>query len=141
MTAGSVRAVLVANPSLGAGMQRVYAMTDLSIRRACGFAALGVATTMAALSFDAVLSFRTGAVLSFTTGFVLWVKAHAAAHQNVLRTEVWLLLRHHDAGISKEMARAVLPPVLRERYLWHATVAAAVALVLWLMAALFALGR
>lgn len=122
-------------------MQRVYAMTDLSIRRACGFAGLGVLTTMAALSYDPVLSFRSGGVLTFATGFTLWLKAHGVARQNMLRTEVWMLLRYHDAGISPANARAVLPPVLRERYMWHATVAGCVAAVFWVIAGLMALLR
>jgi hypothetical protein len=122
-------------------MQRVYAMTDLSIRRACGFAALAVVTTMAALSYEPVLSFRVGGVMTAAVAFALWLKAQTAHRQNVLRSEIWLLLRQHAADLTPTHARTMLPPVMRERYMWHATVAACLAAGLWLVAGLMFLAQ
>jgi len=122
-------------------MHRIYALTDLSIRRACGFAALGVVTTMAALSYDPVLSFRVGATLTAAVAFALLFRALTAYRQNVLRSEIWILLRQHAADLTPSHARAMLPPVMRERYLWHATVAAGVAVAFWLIAVLLLLVR
>jgi hypothetical protein len=122
-------------------MQRFYAFTDLSIRRGCGFAALGVVTTMAALSYDAVLSFRVGATLTAAVAFALWCMAQTAHRRNVLRSEIWILLRQHAADLTPTHARTLLPPVMRERYMWHATVAAGVAASFWLIALVLALLR
>jgi hypothetical protein len=126
------KAAFFAGPE--AAMQRVYAMTDFSIRRGCGFAALGVVTTMAALSFEPVMSFRVGGVLTAAVAFALWVQAQTAPRRNVLRSEIWMLLRQHAKDLRPELAKQLLPPVMRERYLWHATAASAVAVALWLMA-------
>lgn len=121
-------------------MDRVTTLADLSIRRACGFASFGIAATMAALSFEPVLCFRTGAVLFAVTAAVLWVMAQDAPRRNVRRTELWTLLGG-KAPVPEARVQQVLGGVLRERYLWHATAAAVVAVVLWIVALLFLLVR
>jgi hypothetical protein len=121
-------------------MDRVTMMADLSIRRACGFAAFGIGSTMAALSFDPVLCFRTGALLFAVTAAVLWVMGHDAPRRNVRRTELWTLLGGR-APVPETHVQKVLGGVLRERYLWHATLAGIVAVTLWLVALLFMLIR
>jgi hypothetical protein len=119
-------------------MDRVTTMADLSIRRACGFAALAIGTVMASLSFDAVLCFRSGALLTALVAAVLWFMAHGALRRNVRRTELWTLLGG-KVPVPPDRAQLVLGTVLRDRYLWHATVAAGVAVALWAVAGLIVL--
>jgi hypothetical protein len=121
-------------------MDRVTMMADLSIRRACGFAGLAIGATMAALSFEPVLCFRIGAVLFAVTAAVLWVLGQDAPRRNVRRTELWTLLGGR-APVPEARLQQVLGGVLRERYLWHATGAAVLAVSLWAIAALFLLAR
>jgi hypothetical protein len=121
-------------------MDRVVTLADLSIRRACGFAGFGIAATMAALSFDPVLCFRTGALLFALTAAVLWLKAIDARRRNIRRTELWTLLGG-KAPLPDSHVQRVLGGVLRERYQWHATLAAALAVAMWLVALLFLLVR
>jgi type IV secretory pathway VirB3-like protein len=125
---------------MGAAMDRLTTLADYSIRRACGFASLAIGTVMLSLSFDAVLCFRTGAVLFAFAAVVLWAMAQAAQSRNVRRTELWMLLDGR-VDLPKARVQQVLGGVLRDRYLWHATAAAAVAAALWVLAALFALAR
>lgn len=121
-------------------MDRIETLADLSIRRACGFAGLGVATVMGSLSFDALLCFRSGAILVALCAAVLWFKAEAAPRANVRRTELWAMLGG-TVELPAERTQQVLGNLLRERYLWHATVAAGVACLFWLVAALVVLRR
>lgn len=121
-------------------MQRIQTLADLSIRRACGFAGLGVATVMGALSFDGLLCFRSGAILVALCAVVLWFKAQAAPRANVRRTELWAMLGG-SVELPADRAQQVLGSVLRERYLWHATAAAGLSCAFWLVAGLIALGR
>ncbi len=121
-------------------MEHLTTMADFGIRRACGFAGLAIGTVMAALSFDSVLCFRAGAVLFALAAVILWAMAQGAPRRNVRRTELWMLL---DGKVDLPAGRIqqVLGGVLRDRYLWHATGAAGVALALWLLALVCALGR
>jgi len=121
-------------------VHRITAMADLSIRRACGFAALAIGTVMASLSFDAVLSLRSGAILTALVAVVLWFLAQGARRRNVRRTELWTLLGG-QAPVPPARTQQVLGNVLRDRYLWHATVAAVIAVGFWAIAGLLALLR
>lgn len=118
----------------------VVMLVDFSIRRALAFGGLAIATTMTALCFDPVLSFRVGAVMAAAILFGLLFKAFEATRCKIRRTEIWILL--DSAG--QRPAPGVYPliaAVLRERYLWHADAIALGALGLWGMAGLFWLGQ
>ncbi|WP_439578721.1 hypothetical protein [Elioraea sp.] len=111
-------------------MDRILAVADQTIRRACAFAGLGVGLTMLALSFDMVLAFRAGAVLTTAVfAMLLWL-GHRAPRADVRRTELWSVVGR-GLQLSRERAQAVLGGVLRERYLWHADRAAVMAVGLW----------
>lgn len=118
----------------------VVMLVDFSIRRALAFGGLAIATTMTALCYDPVLSFRVGAVMAAAILFGLLFKAFEATRCRIRRTEIWMLL--DSAG--QRPAPGLYPliaAVLRERYLWHADAAALAALGLWAMAGLFRLGQ
>jgi multidrug efflux pump subunit AcrB len=111
-------------------MDAIKEASDLSIRRACGFGLLAIWTTMVGLSYEPLLAVRAGAVLMTVMGAVLLVRAWGARHRPYKRTEVWLILnKTHD--LPEARAQQVFGNILRERYLWHATAAGWIALVLW----------
>jgi len=66
-------------------MERIIAVADQTIRRACGFAAFAVGATMLALSFDLVLALRVGAVMTTAVGVVLFVQSVRAPQSDVRR--------------------------------------------------------
>jgi hypothetical protein len=125
-------------------MERLEAFTDISIRRACGFAGLAAATVMISLSFDPVLAFRTGADIAALLAAGLAFAAWRAPHRNIRHTEVYAMLR--AAGVprnwlSAEVNRAEIARVMRARLAWHAERVALLALLLWAIALLFWLLR
>jgi hypothetical protein len=126
-------------------METLCVLADQSIRRACGFAALGIGTLMLALSFDITLAFRSGAALAGLLCLGLAAAAWRAPHRDMRRTELWALL----AGTAGEdlrrlpcaQSQAMLSGVLRARLLWHADRVGVAALALWLPALAFSLVR
>lgn len=121
-------------------MERILAVADQTIRRACGFAGLGIGATMLALSFDLVLAFRVGAVLTTMLLVFLLYFGYRAPRYDVRRTELWSVVGR-TMPLARDRMQSLLGGVLRERYLWHADRAAAVALLFWLIAALLWLVR
>jgi len=121
-------------------MERIRAIPDQTIRRACAFAGLGIAATMLALSFDVVLAFRVGAVLTTFLLVALLYLSHRAPRYDVRRTELWWVVGR-SIPLSRERVQALLGGVLRERYLWHADRAAGVAILFWLLAFFLWVGR
>ena len=118
----------------------VVVLVDFSIRRALAFGGLAIATTMTALCYDPVLSFRVGAVMAAAILFGLLFKAFEATRCKIRRTEIWMLLDSAGQRPSPGIY-PLIAAVLRERYLWHADAIALGALGLWGMAALFWLGQ
>lgn len=121
-------------------MERIREVADQTIRRACGFASLGIGATMLALSFDMVLAFRVGAVLTTFVLVGLLYLGYRAPRYDVRRTELWSVVGR-SMPFSRERAQALLSGVLRERYLWHADRAAGFALLFWGVAFLLWLSR
>jgi hypothetical protein len=111
-------------------MDPIREACDISIRRACGFAVLALGTAMAGLSYHPLLAIRFGAILISIMIVVLVVKALRAPRRPYRRTEAWLILGKQH-GLPEPRAQQVIGNMLRERYLWHATVAGAVALPMW----------
>ena len=111
-------------------MDAIKEASDLSIRRACGFGLLAIWTTMVGLSYEPLLAVRVGAVLMTIMGAVLLIRAWGAGRRPYKRTEVWLIL-NKTHNLPEARAQQVFGNILRERYLWHATAAGWVALVLW----------
>jgi hypothetical protein len=116
-------------------MELLPILADLTIRRACGFAALGIGTVMLALSFDLPLALRSGAVLTSIACGVLWLMAWSLPWRDIRQTEMWSLLvaerRHLTRGAEAGRLQAMAAQVLRERLVWHAERVAIAALAMW----------
>jgi hypothetical protein len=113
-------------------MEQIRHFADISIRRGCAFGFLAIMTTMVGTSSQMLLSAKIGATLLTLMSIILVLKAVQAPSRNYKRTEVWILLGHrHD--LPEARAQQVFGSILRERYLWHATVAASIAMALWLL--------
>ncbi|MBR0683427.1 hypothetical protein GXW74_23275 [Roseomonas eburnea] len=120
-------------------MEILRTFADISIRRACGFAALGIGTVMLALSYDLALALRSGAVLTSLTFGVIWLCAWRAPHWDVRRTELWSMvvaegLHLPSSGTHAARLEARAARVLRERLSWHAERVALAALAMWICA-------
>ena len=112
-------------------MERVRYFADQSIRRACGFGFIAIATAVVGLSWDAALMVKAAAIGVSLMVAILLYKALEAPSRPYKRTELWLLLeKTHEFPESR--VQDVLGGALRERYLWHATATGIAALVLWL---------
>jgi predicted RND superfamily exporter protein len=113
-------------------MDQIRHYADISIRRACGFGFLAIATTMVGASSELVLSLKIGATSVTLMSIILVLKAMQAPARSYKRTEVWILLNHRH-NLPEKRAQEVFGTILRERYLWHATIAAGLAAVLWVL--------
>lgn len=116
---------------------RIRAIADYPIRRACGFVGLGTVLVLLSLSFDLPLAFRVAAVLLCGLWAALSIAAQRAPQRDVRRTEFWALLRHLGGpqaewllALPAERRQALLGELLRERLLWHADRAGLAALAL-----------
>jgi hypothetical protein len=127
------------------GMDTIRELADHAIRRALGFAGLGVALTVLALAFDPVMALRTGAVLTAAVWAFLWLSALRAPHRDIRRTELWIMLSGSQGDMVRRLLRGnpqdLLGTLLRDRLLWHADRVAAVALSFWTAALLVALKK
>lgn len=111
-------------------MERIREYADISIRRACGFGFLAIATAMVGTCSNILLSAEIGARSLTLMTAILVLKAVRAPSRSYKRTEVWTMLnRRHD--LPEDRAQQVFGNILRERYMWHATVAASIAALLW----------
>lgn len=119
-------------------MERIRALALLSVRRACAFAGLGIATFCLALSYEPLLAVRTGAVLTCLLAMVLVYKAQQTANCNHRHTELWLLLGG-EPGLPDPQAARLIKSALREVYWQHADMAAGAAFLLSSLAILQAL--
>jgi hypothetical protein len=114
----------------GGKMERIKYLADVSIRRACGFALMAIGTAAVGVSFDMVLVLKLAATCSSAMAGILLIKALEAPTRSYRRTEVWMMLdRKHD--LPEAHAQRIFGSILRERYVWHATVTAMGAAVLW----------
>lgn len=110
-------------------MNEIERLAELSVGRACGFAGLAIFTVMVGLSFDPLLSARTGAILLSLAVVVLRYRAWSVRRADYRRTEVWLLLEDKKPHPA---ASAVILRALRDVYVRFADWAAGTAVVLWL---------
>ena len=112
-------------------MDPIREACDLSIRRACGFAALAIFTLMVGFSYHPTVAIRIGATFTTIVAAILVIKGLRAPSRPYQYTEAWLLLGKKH-GLPEVRAQQAISGLLKERYLWHATIAAAVALPMWL---------
>lgn len=119
-------------------MDRIRQFADLSIRRACGFGLLAIGTASMGLVSDMFLATKLAAICASAMAAILLFKALQAPTRSYKRTEVWILLdkRH---GLPESRAQQVFGDILRERFMWHATVTATGAGILWLATGVIAL--
>jgi hypothetical protein len=112
-------------------MDQIRYFADQSIRRACGFGFLAIATGMVALYWNIGAALKLGATgVTFMVAILLW-KAFEAPSRNYRHTETYLLMdKRHD--FPEARAQQVFGNILRERYIWHATTVALAAALLWL---------
>jgi hypothetical protein len=114
--------------------QTLETYADVSIRRAIAFGGLAVATVMLALSFEPVISLRTGAEMVALLCIGLILAGWRAPYRNLRHSEIYTLLR--EAGMPRRRLAtaemlAEMGDVLRSRFWWHAARVAVVALALW----------
>ncbi|MSO89132.1 MAG: hypothetical protein EXQ89_04070 [Rhodospirillaceae bacterium] len=114
-------------------MDRIRYFADQSIRRACGFGFLALATGMVGLYWDIASALKLGATgATFMAALLVW-KAFEAPRRNYRRTEVFLMMdKKHD--FPEARAQQIFGNTLRDRYLGHATIIAGLAAILWLFA-------
>jgi hypothetical protein len=97
-------------------------VADLSIRRACGFALLGIGLVMFSLSYDLALSLHMGAELLALLTLGLVFAGWKAPRRDVRDTEAWIELvasgRAH--GVSRQEISPRLSAKVRDRLFWHA---------------------
>lgn len=119
-------------------MNTVRQLADFSIRRACGFAGLGIVMVMLSLSYSLPLALRSGAALAALVCFGLLLAAWRATRRNIRDSELWALLPGTDAAFALRLprreAQALLGGVLRQRLIWHAERVGLLAVGLYLLA-------
>ncbi|MGQ0677129.1 MAG: hypothetical protein ACT4N4_13725 [Rhodospirillales bacterium] len=112
-------------------MDRIRYLADVSIRRGCGFGLIAIATATVGMSSDALLALKLAAICASAMVAILLVKAIQAPIRSYKRTEVWIMLeKRHD--LPEARAQQVFGSILKERYMWHATITATAAGILWL---------
>jgi hypothetical protein len=115
-------------------MRRVAFETVL---RACGFASLAIFCVMIGMSFTPRLAFQAGGILTLLMTVVLIFKAYEARTKSYRRTEMWLYLPK-ELRPPEAQAQWASATVLRETYLTFARWTAMIAIVMWVLALLFA---
>lgn len=117
-------------------MDILQTLADISIRRACGFAALGIGTVMLALSYDLELAFRSGAILTSIVWGVIWALALWSPRRDIRETELWAMLAHERMHLTRgpdaPRIMALAGQVLHDRLVWHGDRIAVAAMALWL---------
>jgi multidrug efflux pump subunit AcrB len=113
-------------------MERLRHYADLSIRRGCSFGLLAIGTAVVGMASDMRLATKAAAIGMSLMVAILLLKAMQAPRRSYKRTELWILIdRKH--GFPEARAQEVFGNILRERYFWHAEIAAIGAAALWLL--------
>ncbi len=110
-------------------------VSDRSIRRALGFAGLGVGLVLLALSFDLELAFRSaGDLVALATATMLLLAWHAP-RRDMRHSEAWAILRELAPEWTERPRRqemqARMRAAWRRRLIWHAERVGALALLFW----------
>ena len=126
-------------------MDTLTALADHAIRRACGFAGLGIGTTMLALSFDLALALRTAGAMFAVLCLGLLASAWHAPRRNVRHSELWHLLPGTAAEFARTLSRGeaqrLITGIQRQRLIWHAERIGILAIGVWGLGLLAWLGR
>ncbi len=108
-----------------------------TVLRACGFGSLAIFCVMIGLSFMPRLAFQAGGTLTTLMAVVLIIKAREARTKDYRRTEMWLYLPK-ELRPPASQAQWATATVLRDTYLQFALWTSAIAIVMWVLALLFA---
>lgn len=100
-------------------LERIETLARLSVARGCGFAMLGIGTTMIGLLDDPAQSLRIGGILSLVTALVLLAKAGGATRRDHRNTELWIMLDPGERPAAA-IAQTIVSRILREAYLTFA---------------------
>ena len=94
-------------------MQELESLAVLSVRRACGFGALAIATLMFGL-----IGTPAGAVCCLFMALILYWKSDQALRVDHRRTELWMMLAESHRP-PPDVAAVVVPRILHHTYLSH----------------------
>jgi len=110
-------------------------LSDRCIRRALGFAGLGVGLVLLALSFDPQLAFRSAGDLVALVAAAMLLLAWRAPRRDMRHSEVWTMLRDLAPEWTDRRGRQELQARMRaawrRRLIWHAERVALLALLFW----------
>ena len=107
-------------------IERIEIAAQVSIARGCGFAGIGIVTTMVGLAGDLFAVMKAGGLLCLLTSAVLQLKAWHAPRRPYNATELWLMLKPNERPAAS-IAQQVIGSVLREVYIRFAVRAAVIA--------------
>lgn len=110
-------------------MDRIEHMAELSIARACGFAALAIVCLMLGCSPNPALALKVGGVLTLVSASVLAFRGQTAPQRPYTRTELWTILPRHERP-SVDVAQQIIGGVLKRVYLRFARQASILAVLL-----------
>lgn len=94
-------------------MEKIEQLAELSVGRACGFAALACCTAMLGFSGEPYLAFKFAGYFALIVCMGLVLKAFYVKRQPYKNTEVWLMLRKEDRP-SDEVAQVIISTVLHD---------------------------
>ncbi len=120
-------------------------VSDRCIRRALGFAGLGVGLVLLALSFDLALAFRSAGHLVALATATMLLLAWQAPRRDMRHSEAWAILRELAPDWTERPGRKELQARMRvawrRRLIWHAERVGALALLFWALGFGFGLLR
>jgi hypothetical protein len=99
-------------------VREVEALALLSVRRACGFGALAIATLMFGLIGTPATAFGSGTACCLLMALILYWKSEEVLRVDHRRTELWMMLAESHRP-PPDVAAVVVPRILRRTYLDH----------------------
>ncbi len=96
-------------------LQTIEEKAELSVGRACGFAALAIFTLMIGFAWHPAVSFQTGGILTLLACSILLLKGYNAPSRPYKMTELWgLLPKEHKP--TPDVAQQLIGNILRQVY-------------------------
>jgi hypothetical protein len=99
-------------------VREIETLALLSVRRACAFGALAIATLMFGLIGTPAAAFGSGTACCLLMALILYWKSAQALRLDHRKTELWMMLAK-DHRPPQEVAMVVIPRVLHRTYLDH----------------------
>ena len=110
-------------------LDRIEQMAQVSVGRACGFAALASFTFSVGIATEMSVALKSAGILSLLTCMVLLLKSMLAPRRFYKHTELWLMLEPNERPHAV-IAQQVISTVLRETFLRFALASAGIAVAL-----------